>query len=206
MRPCMSWTKIASAAWSSSTAFSRIFRDGRGGVAFTQTQKTKKLAFRSATKRATTSQELDRIFRESRRGEGGASTVERYPEPMRKSAGTGRFGRGEASLPSLRKDFALFRSRRRQSVMTVVAAILRSRLVREDAVVDHVVGKYPVAVRIDTDDEVWASQIAQQRIDGNVHHVVAKPPAIGPSPWNHSLAKALLDLALESVSAEDAQT
>ena len=77
--------------------------------------------------------------------------------------------------------------------MTVDVAILRSRLVREHSVVLHIIGVNAVA---------WCkccAQGRQQRVNRNVHNVIAEPPAIWPAARNHSLD------AHESISAKDAQ-
>ena len=90
--------------------------------------------------------------------------------------------------------------------MTVDAAILRSRLVREHSVVGHVIRHYPVAVWKGVDCGLNAPKVAQQRVNGNVHNVVAEPATIWPAARDEpSVAKRILDLALQQVVAEDAQ-
>ena len=90
--------------------------------------------------------------------------------------------------------------------MAVDAAVLRSRLVRKYSVVRHVIRHHPVAVWRGVDYGLNAPKVAQQRVNGNVHNVVAEPATIWPAARDEpSVAKRILDLALQQVVAEDAQ-
>jgi hypothetical protein len=66
-------------------------------------------------------------------------------------------------------------------MMTVDPAVLWSRLVGENSVVDHVVGVDTVAL--------WKgyAQGRQQRINCNINNVIAEPTAIWPLPRIHAL-------------------
>ena len=88
--------------------------------------------------------------------------------------------------------------------MGVIAAVLRRRFVREDLVVGHVVEVQIVACR--TTNDWWVhAKIADQRSHRYVHYVVAKTATIRPAPGNNAIAKARLNLADQSVAAENAQ-
>jgi hypothetical protein len=62
-------------------------------------------------------------------------------------------------------------------MMTVDEAVLWSRLVRENSVVSHVVGVDAVAWWIGFDHRRNDPQVAQQRVNRNVHNVVAESEA-----------------------------
>src|SRR4029077_14324944 len=88
--------------------------------------------------------------------------------------------------------------------MGVVAAVLRSRFVREDLVVGHIVEIQIVACWTANDWWVHAT-IADDRSHRDVHYIVAKTATIRPTPGNNAIAKARLNLADQSVVAENAQ-
>ena len=80
--------------------------------------------------------------------------------------------------------------------MGVVAAILRSRLVREHAVVVHVIGEHSVAI--------WKRVLIrgrQQRVERDVHDIVTEPATIWPATRN----VLVLERTEQHVAAEDAQ-
>src|SRR6266498_2720122 len=88
--------------------------------------------------------------------------------------------------------------------MGVIAAVLRRRFVREDFVVGHVVEIQSVACR--TANDWWVhAKIADQSSYRDVHYIVAKTATIRPAPGNNAIAKAWLNLADQSVAAENAQ-
>src|SRR6476660_1345206 len=88
--------------------------------------------------------------------------------------------------------------------MGVVAAVLRSRFVREDLVVGHIVEIQIVACW--TANDWWVhAKIADERSHRDVHYIVAKTATIRPTPGNNAIAKARLNLADQSVVAENAQ-
>src|SRR5262245_48291322 len=88
--------------------------------------------------------------------------------------------------------------------MGVIAAVLRRGFVREDLVIGHVVEVQIVACW--TANDWWIdSKIADQSSDRDVHYVVPKTATIRPAPGNDAIAKAWLNLADQSVAAENAQ-
>src|SRR5437762_6180234 len=88
--------------------------------------------------------------------------------------------------------------------MGVVAAVLRRGFVWEDLVVSHVVEIHIVARRTANDRRVDA-KIADQSSHRDVHDIVAKTATVWPAAGNNAIAKAGLNLADQSVAAEDAQ-
>src|SRR5262245_47174505 len=88
--------------------------------------------------------------------------------------------------------------------MSVVAAVLRGPFVWKGLVVTDV---FVVnAVTGVAADAVWAAQVADERVDRDVQHVIAKAPPVGPATRDKStVAKWILDIALKHVAAEDAQ-
>ena len=86
----------------------------------------------------------------------------------------------------------------------VISAVLRSGFVREDLVVGHVV-EVQIVSRWAANDWWVDAEIADQGGHRDVHYIVAKTAAIRPAAWNNAIAKARLNLADQSVAAEDAQ-
>src|SRR5215831_3834159 len=88
--------------------------------------------------------------------------------------------------------------------MRVIAAVLRRGFIREDLVVGHVVEVQIVACW--TANDWWVhTKVADQSGDRDVDNVIAKTATIRPTPGNNSIAKAWLNLADQSVTAENAQ-
>src|SRR5215510_12262350 len=91
--------------------------------------------------------------------------------------------------------------------MLMVATVLRCRLVRKDFVESHVVAIDAIACRSANDQVIWIAQVADQRGDGDVDDIVAEAPAVRPSAWNEpAIFERILNVALQHVAAEDAQT
>src|SRR5262245_14849968 len=88
--------------------------------------------------------------------------------------------------------------------MRVIAAVLRRGFIREDLVVGHVVEVQIVACW--TANDWWVhTKIADQSGDRDVDNVIAKTATIRPASGNNSIAKTWLNLADQSVTAENAQ-
>ena len=88
--------------------------------------------------------------------------------------------------------------------MRMVATVMRSASIREHFVVTRVVGADAINTVGHADDE-WAAQVADERGDGNVNHVVAEAAAIRPAAGNRTaVAKGVLNRALQHVATEDA--
>ena len=79
--------------------------------------------------------------------------------------------------------------------MGVIAAVLRGSFVREGLVVTDIVVVNPVAGgRVNSDR---SAQVAKKRGHGDVHHIVAETPAIGPAAGDKSaVTERILDIAL----------
>src|SRR5262249_367585 len=88
--------------------------------------------------------------------------------------------------------------------MRVVAAVLRRGFVREELVVGQVVEIHIVSRGPATDWWVHA-KIANQSSHRDVHDIVTKTAAIRPAAGNNAIAESRLNLADQSVAAEDAQ-
>src|SRR5689334_3511736 len=89
----------------------------------------------------------------------------------------------------------------------MVAAILRCRLVRKDLVETHVVAIDAIARRTANDQIVWIAQVTDQRRHSDVDNVVAEAPPVGPTARNEpTILERILNVALEHIAAEDAQT
>src|SRR5690349_17668910 len=90
--------------------------------------------------------------------------------------------------------------------MLVVATVLRCRFIRKYFVESHVVAIDSITCWTTNDQVVRIAQVTNQRSHSDVHHVVAKAPAIGPSTRNEpAILEWILNVALEHVAAEDAQ-
>src|SRR5579859_6530104 len=91
--------------------------------------------------------------------------------------------------------------------MAVVAAIVRSALVGEHAVVGHVVRDYAISRRERIDDGRGDLQIAQQSINGDVDGIISEPTTVGPTAGNESaVAEWVLNIAFQNVAAENTQS
>src|SRR5688572_5031482 len=91
--------------------------------------------------------------------------------------------------------------------MFVVAAVLRRRFVRKHFVESHVVLIDAVTCRTANDQIIRIAQVADQSSHGYVYNVIAKATAIGPTARNEpAVLKRILNVALQHVAAEDAQT
>ena len=91
-------------------------------------------------------------------------------------------------------------------MVAVDASVLRRGLVREDLVEGHVVMVHTVAGWEQIDDRRRHAQVAQQRVDRDVHHIVAKASAIGPTARDRAASETDLNCAGQSVATKDAQT
>ena len=92
-------------------------------------------------------------------------------------------------------------------MMPVDAPVLRRGLIREHLVVRLIVVIHAVARRKQVNHGRRHAQVAQQRVDGNVRHIVAEAPAVWPAAGNEAaVAEGVLDFALQHVAAEDAQS
>ena len=88
--------------------------------------------------------------------------------------------------------------------VSMITAVLRRRLVREDLIVGHVVEVQIVPCWTANDWRVDA-KIADQSSHRDVHYIVAKAAAVWPAAGNNAIAKAGLNLADQRVAAKDAQ-
>ena len=83
----------------------------------------------------------------------------------------------------------------------MISAVLRRGFVGEDLVVSHVIPIHIVAGRT-AKRRGTGSQIADEGGDGDIDHIIAEAPAIGPPARNDTTAKASLNGAGEGVAAE----
>src|SRR5215475_14211157 len=90
--------------------------------------------------------------------------------------------------------------------MTMNPTVLRSRLIRENRVIDHVVFEDPIARRKGVNYQRQFSKIAQQCVYTDVDDIITKPATIGPSTGNQStVAERILNSTLQNIIAEDTQ-
>src|SRR5262245_6367804 len=91
--------------------------------------------------------------------------------------------------------------------MLVVATVLRCRFVWKHFVESHVVAIDAITCRATNDQIVWIAQVADQCRDGDIDNVITKATAIGPTTRNEpAVLERILDVALQHIAAEDAET
>src|SRR6185369_4315844 len=94
-----------------------------------------------------------------------------------------------------------------RSWMLVIATVLRCRLVRKDFVESHVVTIDSITCGTTDDQVVRIAQVTDQSSHRNVDNVISKASTVGPAAGNEpAVLERILNVALEHVAAEDAQT
>src|SRR5580692_3815073 len=94
-------------------------------------------------------------------------------------------------------------------MMRVIPPVVRGRRIRKYRIIGDIVRVDSTETecrRIDWINHWWVcSEVAQKCDDCDGHHVIAKPATVGPATRHDSVAEALLNLARESIAAENAE-
>ena len=86
----------------------------------------------------------------------------------------------------------------------MIAPVLRGGFVRKNFVISHIIEIHIISSG-SADGRRRSAQIADERRDCDIHHVIPKPSSIGPAAGNSTIAKPSLHSTCEGVVAEDAK-